>query len=91
MSVKGHDSIWRSWWRKTVACGLELRERGYPRMKYKPYHIDFPFGGPDITSFHFPLVPARHRQGSINRADAGLEEPSGCEDKDSRQDEVCKL
>ena len=67
MSVKGHDSVWRSWWRKTVACGLELRERGYPRMKYKPYHIDFPFGGPDITSFHFPLVPARHRQGSINR------------------------
>ena len=49
MSVKGHNSVWRSWWRKAVACGLELRERGYPRMKYKPYHIDFPFGGPDIT------------------------------------------
>lgn len=37
------------------------------------------------------LTELRKRQGSINRADAGLEEPSGCEDKDSRQDEVCKL
>lgn len=63
MSVKGHNSVWRSWWRKAVACGLELRERGYPRMKYKPYHIDFPFGGPDITpSISLQSLPAIDRE-----------------------------
>lgn len=34
------------------------------------------------------LPKLRKGHGSINRTDAGLEEVSGCEDKDDGQDEV---
>lgn len=37
------------------------------------------------------LTKLRKRQGSINSTDAGLEESSGCGDKDSGQNEALKI